>query len=207
MKKILLLLLALMPFVLFSQSKSNDDGIKIAFDAEVNGCRVIATTEKAIVPFDNVLSVDGPLMVSLMYRCNEKQYSIRFSCANGEKSQLFLRAPQPILLTQKNGQVLTFKAVDDFGPVEIDNNSFKKYPIHSSNTQYFSFCVTREKINEIIQSGIIKVQLSPDGKGMRDFTIDDHLLSEVLNQQLNVIDKQIEHSMPVDHKVLLQSKP
>ena len=211
MKKILLLLFALMPFVLFSQSKSNDDRIKIAFDAEVNGCRVSATTGRVLVSSEDahgaVLSRNSPLMVSLMYKCNENQYSIRFSCGVGETSELFLRTPQPVVLTQKNGQVLTFETADDFGLVEIENNSYIKNPVHSSNTKYFSFCVTRERINDMIQSEIVKVQLSPDGKKMIDFNIDNHLLSEVLNQQLKVIDNQLESSIPVDHSVPLQTTP
>lgn len=207
MKQILLFLLLFMPFVLFSQSKSNDEDIKIALDTEVNGCRVIATTGKVIVPFEDAPSRYGPLMVYLLKKCNEDYYSISFSCGVGEKSQLFLRVPQPILLTQKNGQVLTFEAVDDFGTVEIQQNSFKKYPIHSRNTQYFSFCVTRKQINDMIQSEIVKVQISPDGKEMIDFKIDNHLLSDVLNQQLKVIDDQMENPTTVDNRVLLQTTP
>ena len=211
MKQILLLLIMFMPFVLFSQSKSSDKDIKIAFDTEVNGCRVIATAGTVLVSSEDalgeLLSRHSPLMVSLMYKCYEKQYSIRFSCAEDEKSQLFLRAPQPILLTQNNGQVLTFETADDFGLVEIENNSYIKNPVHSSNTKYFSFCVTREQINDMIQSEIVKVQLSPDGKKMIDFNIDNHLLLEVLNQQLKVIDNQLESSIPVDHSVPLQTTP
>jgi hypothetical protein len=75
------------------------------------------------------------------------------------------------------------------------------------NTKYFSFCVTHEKINEMIQSEIVNVRLSPDGKEKIDFAIDNHLLSDVLNQQLKVIEEQIEHPMPVDHKVPLQTTP
>lgn len=211
MKQILLLLILFMPLVLFSQSKSNDQDIKIAFDTEVNGCRVIATTGRVLVSLEDahgaVLSRHSPLMVSLMYKCNENQYSIRFSCADVETSELFLRAPQPVLLTQKNGQVLTFETVDDFGTVEIQQNSYIKNPVHSSNTKYFSFCVTREQINDIIQNEIVNVRLSPDGKKTVDFNIDDHLLSDVLNQQLKVIDNQIEHPMTVDNKVPVQTKP
>ena len=211
MKRFLLLLLLFMPLVLFSQSKSNDEVIKIAFDAEVNGCRVIATTGRVLVSLEDahgaVLSRHSPLMVSLMYKCNKNQYSIRFSCGVGETSELFLRTPQPIVLTQNNGQVLSFETVDDFGLVEIEQNSYKKYPIHSGDTRYFSFCVTREQINDMIRSEIVKVQLSPDGKEKVDFPIDNHLLSEILNQQLRVIDDQIERPMPVDHRVLLQKTP
>lgn len=211
MKRILLLLFLFMPFVLFSQSKSNDEDIKIAFDAEVNGCRVIATTGKVLVSLENVLdgvvSRHSPLMVSLMYKCNENQYSVRFSCGVGETSELFLRAPQPILLTQKNGQVLTFEIADDFGSVEIEQNTYIKNPVHSRNTKYFSFCVTREQINDMIQNEIVNVRLSPDGKEKVDFNINNHLLSDVLNQQLKVIDNQMENPMPVDHRMPLQTTP
>ena len=207
MKKILLLLLLFMPLVLFSQSKSNDQDIKIAFDTEVNGCRVIATTGTVIIPFGDALSTNGPLMVSLMFNCHDNQYSVRFSCGIGEESQLFLRVPPPILLTQKNGHVLSFETTDDFGLVEIENNSYTKNPVHSSNTKYFSFCVTREQIDDMIQNEIVNVRLSPDGKEKVDFPIDNHLLSDVLNQQLKVIDEQIEHPMSVDHKVPLHKTP
>ena len=209
MKQFLLLLLLFMPLVLFSQSKSNNEDIKIAFDTEVNGCRVIATTGKVLVSLEDaqgaVLSRHSPLMVSLMYRCNENRYSIRFSCADGETSELFLRAPQPIVFTQKNGQVLTFETADDFGFVEINQNSYIKNPVHSSNTKYFSFCVTREQINDLIKSEIVNVRISPDGKEKVEFNIDHHLLSDVLNQQLRVIDHQIEHPMPVDHGIPVQT--
>ena len=211
MKQFLLLLLLFMPLVLFSQSKSNNEDIKIAFDTEVNGCRVIATTGKVLVSLEDaqgaVLSRHSPLMVSLMYKCNKNQYSIRFSCADDETSELFLRAQQPVLLTQKNGQVLTFETADDFGTVEIEQNSYIKNPVHSSNTKYFSFCVTREQINDLIKSEIVNVRLSPDGKEKVEFNIDHHLLSDVLNQQLKVIDHQIEHPMSVDHRVPLQTTP
>ena len=211
MKQFLLLLLLFVPFVLFSQSKSNNEDIKIAFDTEVNGCRVIATSGRVLVSLEDahgaVLSRHSPLMVSLMYKCNENLYSVRFSCGVGETSELFLRAPQPILLTQKNGQVLTFETTDDFGLVEIEQNSYKKYPIHSGDTKYFSICVTREQINDMIQSEIVIVQLSPDGKEKVDFNIDNHLLSDVLNQQLKVIDDQMGNPMPVDHSVPLQTTP
>ena len=211
MKRIFLLLLLFMPFVLFSQSKSNNEGIKIAFDTEVNGCRVIATSGKVLVSLEDALgkgvSRHTPLMVSLMYKCNENQYSVRLSCGIGEESQLFLRVPQSISLKQKNGQVFTFETTDDFGFVEIENNSYIKNPVHSANTKYFSFCVTRERLNDLIQSEIVNVRLSPDGKEMIDFPIDNHLLSEVLSQQLKAIDKQIESPKPVDHKVPLQMRP
>ena len=211
MKQILLLLIMFMPFVLFSQSKSSDKDIKIAFDTEVNGCRVIATAGTVLVSSEDalgeLLSRHSPLMVSLMYKCYEKQYSIRFSCAEDEKSQLFLRAPQPILLTQNNGQVLTFETADDFGPVEIQQNPYIKNPVHSGNTKYFSFCVTREQIEDIIQSDIVNVRLSPDGKEKVDFKIDNHLLSEVLNQQLLAIDDQMENSMSINHTVPLHTTP
>ena len=211
MKRILLLLLLFMPLVLFSQSKSNDQDIKIAFDTEVNGCRVIATTGSVLVSLEDahgaVLSRHSPLTVSLMFNYHDNQYSVRFSCGTGEESQLFLRVPPPILLTQKNGHVLSFETTDDFGLVEIENNSYTKNPVHSSNTKYFSFCVTREQIDDMIQNEIVNVRLSPDGKEKVDFPIDNHLLSDVLNQQLKVIDEQLEHPMSVDHKVPLHKTP
>lgn len=209
MKQFLLLLLLSVPFVLSSQSKSNNEDIKIAFDTEVNGCRVIATTGRVLVSLEDahgaVLSRRSPLMVSLMYRCNDNRYSIRFSCADGETSELFLRAPQPIVLTLKDGQVLTFETADDFGFVEIDKNTHIKNPVHSSNTKYFSFCVTREQINNLTQSEIVNVRLSPDGKEKVEFNIDNNLLSDVLNQQLKVIDHQMANPMPVDNGIPVQT--
>ena len=91
--------------------------------------------------------------------------------------------------------------------MEIENNSYIKNPVHSSNTKYFSFCVTREQINDMIQSEIVNVRLSLDGKEMIDFAIDNHLLSEVLNQQLKAIDQQIKSPMPIGHEVPLKTTP
>lgn len=207
MKKILLFLILLMPFVIFAQSESNKEGIKIAFDSEINRCRIIATTGKAIVPED---VFDGqPLSVYLMLNHSRQgnKYSIRFSMhhADGDNTLLFLTAPQPIILTLNTGQVMKFTSGNDFGWTELGHESYGKQHVLYSYSRDLGFSVTREQINQIIQGRIINVKFSLDGKKSLNYDIKDDLFSKVLNQQLQAIDDQMKKPVPINYSVPLKT--
>ena len=209
MKKILLLLVILMPFVTFAQSKSNNEDFKIALDTQINGCRVIATSGKVIVSQDELLQNGQPLTVYLMHRNNnkEKSYSIRFSVNNagGEETLLFLTVPQPIILTLDNGQVMTFTSGNDFGWTELGHDSYGNNHVLYHLSRDLGFSVTREQINDMIQSKIVKVQFSLNSKRVMEYDIKDNLLSLVLDQQLKAIEEQMQNPLPVDYSTPLKT--
>lgn len=183
MKKILLLLVLFMPFVLFSQNKYNKEDIKIALDTEISGCRVIATGKVQVSQSDQI-----PLTVyiMLMNTSKGKEYSIRFSCRCYER--LYMKKGRPILLKQSNGKVLTFKTDDD---IDQDFGFMVEHDLYTNNIGFF---VTRKQINDIIQGKIVKVRLTTDDTNMIDFKIENNLFSEVLSQQLKAIDDQMSNS-------------
>ena len=203
MKQIILLLSLFMPFVLFSQSESNKEYIKISLDSRIDGCRYISTSGIVLISFEDASS-NVPLIVYLTQKSSStgKEYSIRFSCpVDKEFRELVIRAPQPIYLTQSNGQVLTFQP-GGFGITDELNHG---PDINGSNFYKNNFCfdVSPERLNDIIQGKIINVRLSPDGTNMIDYNIENNRLSEALSQQIKAIDNQMENPQPVDHKVPL----
>lgn len=183
MRKILLLFIVLMPFVLFSQSSIDKDGIKIALDTEISGSRVIATN-KVQVSRNEQFPLEVRIM--LMNTSKGKEYSIRFSCLC--YNQLYMKKGRPVLLKKSNGKILTFKTDDD---IDQDFGFMVEHDLYTNNIGFF---VSRKQLNEIIQGKIVKVRLTTDDTKMIDFKIDNNLFSEVLDQQLKAIDDRMKNN-------------
>ncbi len=178
MKKIVLLLVSLMPLALFSQSKSGGMDIKQPLPPS----RVISPAS-----YENELSESTlNLEVRLIDRnkSNDQLYSIRLSGFHSRSDRrLLLVKAQPILLTLSNGKVLEFNTVGASAK-EVDNS---RQGFHGIDDDLV-FMVSREQIIEIIQGGIINVRFALNGTRMIDYKVENNRFSEALSQQLEVLD-------------------
>ena len=180
MKKIVSLLVSLMPLALFSQSKSGAVDIK----QPTPPSRVISPAT-----YDNELSESTlNLEVRLIdeNKSNDQLYSIRlsgFRTRSDRSRRLLLVEAQPILLTLSNGKVLEFNTVGASAK-EVNNSRSGSHGIDDD----LVFMVSREQINEIIQGGIVNVRFALDGTRMIDYKVENNRFSETLSQQLDVLD-------------------
>lgn len=178
MKQIVLLLVLLMPFALFSQSKSNDVVIKKPMPANL----VVSPNPVERVLSGNSLDIEVRLKDG--DRSSEKLYSVKLSGLRSRLDRrLLLVEAQPVLLTLSNGKVLEFKTVGA-GFKEV-NNSYSK--THGIDDDIFFF-VSREQIDEIIQGRIVNVRFALNGTRMIDYKVENNRFSEVLGKQLKLLD-------------------
>ena len=176
MKTIVLLLVSLMPFAMFSQGRSNSVDIKKTMPSNI----VISPESSENAFTANTLNLE----VHLIDKSNSKDqlYSIRLSGVRSKSDRrLFLVAAQPVLLTLSNGKVLEFNTVGA-GFKEVNNSES-----HGIDDDLV-FMVSREQINEIIQGGIVKVRFALNGTSMIDYKVENNRFSEALSQQLEVLD-------------------
>ncbi|MBQ9577037.1 MAG: hypothetical protein IJV11_09175 [Muribaculaceae bacterium] len=174
MKTIVLLLASLMPFALFSQSKSSNADIKKPGSSNI----VIAPESNVLT--ENTLNLEVHLIDKS--KSNDQLYSIRLSGLRSRSNRrLLLVEAQPIFLTLSNGKVLEFNTV---------GAGFKKV----NNTQSHGidddlvFKVSREQINEIIQGRIVNVRFALNGTRMVNYKVENNRFSEALSEQLEVLD-------------------
>jgi len=90
---------------------------------------------------------------------------------------------QPILLTLSNGKVLEFNTVGASAK-EVNDSRQGSRGIDDD----LVFMVSREQISEIIQGGIVNVRFALNGTNMIDYKVENNRFSEVLSQQLEVLD-------------------
>jgi len=184
MKTIVLLLISLMPFALFSQSKSNNMVIKKPGPSNL----VTSPKSPENVLTENTLNLEVHLIDKSK---SNKQYSVRLSGLRSKSDRrLLLVEAQPILLKLSNGKVLEFntvgagfKAANYSGSHGIDDD--------------LVFVVSREQINEIIQGRIVNVCFALNGTRMIDYKVENNRFSEALSQQLEVLDGN-ENPIPGD---------
>lgn len=178
MKQIVLLLVSLMPFALFSQGKSNSVDIK-----KPKPSNIVISPESS----DNVLSENTlNLKVHLIEgnKSDDKLYSIRLSGFRSRSDRrLLLIEAQPIVLTLSNGKVLEFNTVGASAK-EVNSSRSGSHGIDDD----LVFMVSREQINEIIQGRIVNVRFALNGTRMIDYKVDNNRFSEALSQQLEVLD-------------------
>lgn len=178
MKKIVLFLVVLMPFVLFSQSKSKNVDIKKPMPSNI----VISPQSSENVLSVNALGIEVHLKDEK--RSNEKEYSIRLSGLRSRLDRrLLLVEAQPILLTLSNGKVLEFNTVGA-GIKEVNDSFSESHGVDDD----LVFFVSREQVNEIIQGKIVNVRFAFNGTKMIDYKVENNRFSEVLSQQLEVLD-------------------
>ena len=178
MKTFVLLLVSFMPFVLFSQSKSNNVDIKKPMPSNI----VIAPESSENALSQNTLNLEVRLIDKS--KSNDQLYSIRlsgFSTRSDRSRRLLLVEAQPIFLTLSNGKVLEFNTVGA-GIKEVNNSES-----HGIDDDLV-FQVSREQINEIIQGRIVNVRFALNGTMMIDYKVENNRFSEALNQQLEVLD-------------------
>ena len=178
MKTIVLLLVSLMPFAMFSQGRSNSVDIKKTMPSNI----VISPESSENAFTANTLNLE----VHLIDKGNSKDqlYSIRLSGVRSKSDRrLFLVAAQPVLLTLSNGKVLEFNTVGASAK-EVNNSRSESHGIDDD----LVFMVSREQINEIIQGGIVKVRFALNGTSMIDYKVENNRFSEALSQQLEVLD-------------------
>jgi len=177
MKMIVLLLVSLMPFALFSQSKSNSMVIK---KPPQPSNMVVSQRSHENVLTENTLNMKVHLIDKS--KGNDQLYSIRLSGLRSKSDRrLLLVEAQPILLTLSNGKMLEFKTVGA-GFKEVNNSES-----HGIDDDLV-FMVSREQINEIIQGKIVNVRFALNGTGMIDYKVENNRFSAALSQQLDVLD-------------------
>jgi len=179
MKAIVLLLVSLMPFALFSQSKSDNADIKKPM-----------TQNRDISPRsinENVLTENSlNLEVHLIDKSqgDDQQYSIRLSWPRSKSERrLLLVKAQPILLSLSNGKVMEFNTVDA-GFKKVNDSHSGSHGIDDD----LVFMISREQINEIIRGRIVNVGFALNGTSMINYRVENNRFSEALSQQLAVLD-------------------
>ena len=178
MKTIVLLLTALMPFALFSQSKSSNADIKRPMPSN----SVIAPASQKNVLSGNTLNLEIHLINKS--KSNDQLYAIRLSGLRSKSDRrLLLVEAQPILLTLSNGKVLEFNTVGA-GIKEVNDSQSASHGIDDD----LVFMVSREQINEIIQGRIVNVRFALNGTSMINYQVENNRFSESLSQQLDVLD-------------------
>ena len=176
MKTIVLLLISLMPFALFSQSKSSNADIKKPMSTNI----VIAPASNENVLTENTLNLEVRLIDKS--QGNDQLYAIRLSGLRSKSDRrLLMVKAQPILLTLSNGKVLEFNTVGA-GIKEVNNSGS-----HGIDDD-LAFMVSREQINEIIQGKIVNVRFALNGTRMINYKVENNRFSEALSQQLAVLD-------------------
>jgi len=176
MKTIVLLLVSLMPFALFSQSKSNNMVIKKPGPSNM----VISPKSPENVLTENTLNLEVHLIDKS--KSNDQQYFVRLSGLRSKSDRrLLLVEAQPILLKLSNGKVLEFNTV---------GAGFKaaNYSGFHGIDDDLVFMVSREQINEIIQGRIVNVCFALNGTRMINYQVENNRFSEALGQQLEVLD-------------------
>ena len=180
MKTFVLLLVSFMPFVLFSQSKSNNVDTKKAMPSNI----VIAPESSENVLSQNTLNLEVHLIDE--NKSSDQLYSIRlsgFRARSDRNRRLLLVEAQPILLTLSDGKVLEFNTVGA-GVKEVNNSHSESHGIDDD----LVFQVSREQLNEIIQGRIVNVRFALNGTVMIDYKVENNRFSEALSQQLEVLD-------------------
>ena len=176
MKTMVLLLVSLMPFALFSQSNSNDVDIKKPMPSEI----VISPASYENVLTENTLNLEVHLLDKR--KSNDQLYAVRLSGLRSRSDRrLLLVEAQPILLTLSNGKVLEFNTVGA-GIKEVNNSGS-----HGIDDDLV-FMVSREQLNEIIQGRIVNVRFALNGSRMIDYKVENNRFSAALSQQLDVLD-------------------
>ena len=171
-----LLLVSLMPFALFSQSNSNDVDIKKPMPSEI----VIAPASNENVLTENTLNLEVHLLDKR--KSNDQLYAVRLSGLRSKSDRrLLLVEAQPIILTLSNGKVLEFNTV---GAGVNEVNISGSHGIDDD----LVFLVSREQIKEIIQGRIVNVRFALNGSRMINYKVENNRFSEALSQQLEVID-------------------
>ena len=176
MKTMVLLLVSLMPFALFSQSNSNDVDIKKPMPSEI----VISPASYENVLTENTLNLEVHLLDKR--KSNDQLYAVRLSGLRSKSDRrLLLVEAQPILLTLSDGKILEFNTVGA-GVNEVNIPEF-----HGIDDDLV-FLVSREQIKEIIQGRIVNVRFALNGSRMIHYKVENNRFSEALSQQLEVID-------------------
>ena len=171
-----LLLVSLMPFALFSQSNSNDVDIKKPMPSEI----VISPASYENVLTENTLNLEVHLLDKR--KSNDQLYAVRLSGLRSKSDRrLLLVEAQPIILTLSNGKVLEFNTV---GAGVNEVNISGSHGIDDD----LVFLVSREQIKEIIQGRIVNVRFALNGSRMINYKVENNRFSEALSQQLEVID-------------------
>ena len=179
MKQIVLLLVSLMPFALFSQSKSSNVDTKKPMPSNTI---VIAPESSEDVLSQNTLNLEVHLIDE--NKSSDQLYSIRLSGFRSRSDRrLLLVEAQPIVLTLSNGKVLEFNTVGASAK-EVNSSRSESHGIDDD----LVFKVSREQINEIIQGRIVNVRFALNGARMIDYKVDNNRFSEALSQQLEVLD-------------------
>ena len=179
MKTIVLLLTSLMPFALFSQSKSSSVDIKRPVPSNM----AISPESHENVLTENTLNLEVHLIAENK-SSSDQQYSIRMSGLRSRSDRrLLLVEAQPILLTLSNGKVLEFNTVGA-GIKEVNDSRSASHGIDDD----LVFMVSREQINEIIQGRIVNVRFALNGTSMINYQVENNRFSEALSQQLEVLD-------------------
>lgn len=178
MKTIVLLLVSLMPFALFSQGKSSKVDIKKPKSSNIG----IAPASHENVLTEKTLNLEVHLIDKS--KGNDQLYSVRLSGLRSKSDRrLLLVEAQPILLTLSNGKVLEFNTVGA-GIKEVNNSHSKSHGIDDD----LVFMVSREQINEIIQGRIVNVRFALNGTKLVNYQVENNRFSEALGQQLEVLD-------------------
>ena len=178
MKTIVLLLTSLMPFALFSQSKSSSADIKRPVPSNM----AISPESHENVLTENTLNLEVHLIDKS--KSNDQQYFVRLSGLRSKSDRrLLLVEAQPILLTLSNGKVLEFNTVGA-GIKEVNNSHSGSHGIDDD----LVFMVSREQINEIIQGRIVNVRFALNGTSMINYQVENNRFSEALSEQLEVLD-------------------
>lgn len=176
MKTMVLLLVSLMPFALFSQSNSNDVDIKKPMPSEI----VISPASYENVLTENTLNLEVHLLDKR--KSNDQLYAVRLSGLRSKSDRrLLLVEAQPIILTLSDGKVLEFETV---GAGVNEVNISGSHGIDDD----LVFLVSREQIKEIIQGRIVNVRFALNGSRMINYKVENNRFSEALSQQLEVID-------------------
>ena len=176
MKTMVLLLVSLMPFALFSQSNSNDVDIKKPMPSEI----VISPASYENVLTENTLNLEVHLLDKR--KSNDQLYAVRLSGLRSKSDRrLLLVEAQPIILTLSNGKVLEFNTV---GAGVNEVNISGSHGIDDD----LVFLVSREQIKEIIQGRIVNVRFALNGSRMINYKVENNRFSAALSQQLEVID-------------------
>ena len=176
MKTIVLLLVSLMPFALFSQDKSSKMDIKKPKSSNIG----IAPASHENVLTEKTLNLEVHLIDKS--KGNDQLYSVRLSGLRSKSDRrLLLVEAQPILLTLSNGKVLEFNTV---GADIHEVNNAQSHGIDDD----LVFMVSREQINEIIQGKIVNVRFALNSTSMINYKVENNRFSEALGEQLEVLD-------------------
>ena len=178
MKTIVLLLVSLMPFALFSQGKSSKVDIKKPKSSNIG----IAPASHENVLTEKTLNLEVHLIDKS--KGNDQLYSVRLSGLRSKSDRrLLLVEAQPILLTLSNGKVLEFNTVGA-GIKEVNDSHSGSHGIDDD----LVFMVSREQINEIIQGRIVNVRFALNGTKLVNYQVENNRFSEALSEQLEVLD-------------------